>query len=117
MDKNKLAIFFLRIGIAFAFFYVAIFSFLNPTSWIGFIPKFVELFVPAQIFLYGHAAFDMLLGIWLLTNRKIFYAAILSALTMFGIIIFNLSAMDIIFRDVAIFFSAISLALLTRKRS
>ena len=114
MDKNYLAIFFLRIGIAFAFFYVAISSFLNPISWIGFIPKFVELFVPAQTFLYGHAAFDMLLGIWLLTNRKIFYAAILSALTMFGIIIFNLSAMDIIFRDVAIFFSCVALAVLVK---
>ena len=114
-NKKNLAVLFLRIGIAFAFFYASISIFLNPSAWIGFVPKFVEILIPSQIFLYGHASLDMILGLWLLTGKKIFYASILTALNLFLIIILNLGALDVVFRDVSIFFSAIALAVLTKK--
>lgn len=122
MVKIKLAIkgekdyasLFLRLGLAFSFLYVAVSIFLNPVSWIGFVPKFAEIFLPVGKLIYAHAVLDAFLGIWLLTNRKIFYAAVLSAANLFLITALNLGAMEIVFRDVTIFFSAVALAVLTK---
>ncbi len=118
-DKKKhaerdYAILFLRTGIAFSFFYVAVSIFLNPSSWMGFVPKFAEIILPASKLVYGHAILDGFLGIWLLTNRKIFYASVLSAANLFFITVLNLGAMEIVFRDVTILFSAVALAFLTK---
>ena len=114
MDKNYLAIFFLRIGIAFAFFYVAISSFLNPTSWIGFFPEFIRTLFPGNLALNFFSVGEIFLGLWLFSNYKTFYAAIISAFVITGIVIFNFGVMDIVFRDVAILFSGVALALLTK---
>jgi len=108
------ASFFLRLGLAFSFLYVAISIFLNPTNWVGFIPGFMEILLPAGKLIYAHAVLDAFLGIWLLTNKKIFYASVLSAVNLFFITILNLGAMEIVFRDVTIFFSAVALAFLTK---
>lgn len=114
MDGEDYASLFLRLGLAFSFLYVAISIFINPVSWIGFVPKFAEIFLPVGKLIYVHAIFDAFLGIWLLTNKKIFYASILSAANLFFITVFNLGAMEIVFRDVTIFFAAIALAILTK---
>ena len=53
------------------------------------------------------------LALWLLSGKYTFYAAILAAVTLLGIIFPNISDLDVIFRDVAIFFGAVALALLT----
>jgi len=50
-----------------------------------------------------------------LSDKKTVYAALISALSIFTIIIFNPWALDIIFRDVAILFAAIALAILSYK--
>ncbi len=116
--KSKKEIYAIRIlefGIAFSFFYAAISSFINPSLWSGFFPSFLERIIPAKIFLPIFSVYEILLGIWLVSNKKIFYAAILSALTMAGIVAFNLQGMDVVFRDVTIFFAALALAVLTRE--
>ncbi len=59
--------------------------------------------------------YEIVLGLWLLTDKKTFHAASLAALTMTMIIIFNLSALDLVFRDVAILFAALALAALHHK--
>ena len=110
MNKEKSISLILRIGLAFTFIYVAISSFINPTSWLGFFPKFLQKEIILTIF----SIYEIFIGLWLITNKKIFYASILSSITLFGIIIFNLGAMDIIFRDVAILFAAIALAILSK---
>ena len=114
MDKNKFAIVSLKLGLAFAFFYAAASSFANPTAWFGFFPSFLTSEISSGILLPAFSVYEALLGLWLLSNKKIFYAAILSAATMLGIVIFNLGVMEIVFRDVAIFFMAITLAALTK---
>ena|SRR3990167_7667452 len=116
MEKNKLSIFFLRTGIAFAFFYAATASFLNPTAWFGFFPEFIRNLLPGNLMLNLFSIGEIFLGIWLTTNYKTFYAAVLSAAIMFGIVVFNFGAMDIVFRDITIFFAAIALAVLTKKK-
>ncbi|MEK6760702.1 MAG: hypothetical protein AABX93_02145 [Nanoarchaeota archaeon] len=107
---------FLRIGLAFSFIYAAVSILLHPLFWVGFIPSFAEIFFPAEKIIYAHAVLDAVLGIWLLTNKKIFYASVLSAANVFLITAFNFGAMDIVFRDVTIFFSAVALAVLTKNQ-
>ena len=113
-DERYFACLFARLGIGFVFFYSAISSFINPNAWIGFLPNFLSLIAPKEIFLTIFSVFEIFLGLWLFSNKKIFHAAIISAITMFGVVIFNLGALDIVFRDIAILFSAVSLAILTK---
>jgi uncharacterized membrane protein len=111
MESNKLASLLLRLGIAFSLIYVGIVSFVNPSSWIGFIPSFLQ----GSTLLIVFSVYEIALGLWLLWGKKIFYASVLTALTMFFIVIFNLGAFDIVFRDLTIMLAAIALAVLTRK--
>ena len=115
INKNKLRIdsFFLRIGLALVFLYAAVSALLNPNAWVGFFPSFLSAVFPAKILLLVHSIYQILLSLWLLSNKKIFYAAGLSSLTLFFIIIFNVGALDIIFRDIAILFSSLSLMVLS----
>lgn len=105
--------FLLRLGLSFVFFYAVVGSFINPENWIGYFPQFLRQHLPSNLILILFSAYEFILGTWLLSGWKIFYPSILSALTISGIIIFNLNQMDVIFRDVAILFSAVSLAILT----
>lgn len=113
MDEKKVSL-FLRLGIAFTFIYVGFAAFANPNAWIGFIPEFVDNIIARSSFLKIHAVFDLLLGVWLLSNWKIFYASVVSALFLFGIVVFNLGALDIIFRDIGLFFAAVALVYLSK---
>jgi len=118
MDKEKSISLVLRLGLAFSLLYAGISIFYNPTDWIGFVPQWVrELSGGGYLSLYGHACFDILLGLWLLSNKWTFYASILTALNLFSISLFNLSQLDIIFRDVSLIFMALALAILSKKNS
>jgi len=113
--REVLVSFFLRSGLAIVFFYAATSAYLNPQDWIGFIPQFVRNIIDPTLFLHIHSAAEVILGLWLLSDKKTVYAASISALSIFTIIIFNPGALDIIFRDVAILFAAIALAILSYK--
>lgn len=112
-EKGVLVSFFLRLGLAVVFFYAGVASLISPENWIGFIPQFIQNNFSASLLLVLFSIYEILLGLWLLSNKKIFYASILSSATMFFIIIFNLSVFDVVFRDIAILFMAISLALIS----
>jgi uncharacterized membrane protein YphA (DoxX/SURF4 family) len=116
MKYNRLAFFFLRAAIASVFAYAAIGSFLTPDNWIGFFPSFLRQLVPQPLLLSGFSVYELFLAVWLLSGKYTFYAAILAALTLSGIIVFNYDQLDIIFRDFAIILSAISLAIFTYKK-
>lgn len=114
-DREKLVSFSLRAGLSIVFFYAAVSAFLSPESWVGFIPLFIRKIIDPLIFLKIHSIGELILGLWLLSNKRIFYAAILCSLSMISIIVFNFGALDIVFRDIAILFMSISLALLSYK--
>ena len=116
MDKQRTVSYLLRLGLAFVFIYAGIASFVNPSDWIGFFPLFLRNLLNNNLLLIGHSAFEVVLGLWLLTGKWPFYSSVISAVAIFGIIIFNLGSMDIIFRDVAILFMALSLVLLSYER-
>ena len=114
-QDNYLALLFLRLGICITLFYAAISAFLNPTSWIGFIPVWTGSIIDGNTFLHIHSIFNIFLGFWLLSNKKVFYPSIIVFLLTLFIILFNLGALDILFRDIAILFSSIALAILAYK--
>ena len=111
-NEEILVSFFLRVGLAVVFFYAAIASLLFPENWIGFLPAFLRASWTLLLF----SAYEIILGLWLLSNGKVFYASIISALTMFFIVVFNLVLLDLVFRDVAIFFMAVALSVLSHKK-
>lgn len=112
---NKYSLILLRIGIASVFLYAAVSATLNPLNWVGYLPQYLRNIFPGDLLLKSFSFYELVLGVWLLTGWKSFYSAVLSSLTLFGIIVTNLGAFDITFRDVAILFSSISLALVSKK--
>lgn len=105
----------LRGGLAFTFLYAAFSSFAAPVNWIGFFPAFVfDLGVSKELVLGAFSLYEIGLGLWLLWGKKVIYAALLSAATLFGIVFFNLGAMDIVFRDAGLLFAALALIRLSR---
>src|SRR3989344_2925364 len=116
MDKNKLVSFILRSGLAIVFLYAGIAAFITPTNWIGFIPNVVEYVIPKTMFLTIFSSYEILLALWLLSNKKAFYSSIVASLTMVAIVIPNILAFDIVFRDIAILFMAIASSILSKKK-
>ena len=115
-NKDILISFLLRSGLAIVFFYAGISAFLNPTAWIGFVPMWIRNIVSENIFLPIHATLDVVIGIWLISGKKIFYASIVASLTILSILIFNIGALEILFRDVAILFMALALVALSYRK-
>lgn len=115
MDKTKIALWCLRIGIAFTFLYAAIDGFINPDAWIGFLPQFMTSIIPGTALLPMFSVYEVLLGLWLLSGWKSFWPALLSAATMLGIIFSDFSVFLITFRDVAILGASLALAALTKE--
>lgn len=116
MEKVKLASLLLRIGLATVFAYAAISSFLMPDNWVGYFPQFLRHLVPQSILLTGFSVYESVLALWLLIGKQAFAAAILSTLTISGIIFTNIAQLDVIFRDFAIVFASLALAALNFKK-
>lgn len=116
MDRKTLAFFLWRTAIASVFAYAAIASFLTPDNWIGYFPEFLRHLVPQNILLGGFSLYELALAVWLLSGKLTFYAAVLAAITLIGIVSFNIAQLDIVFRDFAIILSAASLAMFTFKK-
>ncbi|MCL5113980.1 MAG: hypothetical protein M1372_02305 [Patescibacteria group bacterium] len=114
MKNKKLIFYLLRTGIAIVFFYAAIAAFLEPQNWIGYLPQILRNIFPAQLLLSLFSIYELAIAMWLLWGHKIFYAASLAVLTLVGIIIANIGVLDIVFRDIAILFSALALVVFAR---
>lgn len=107
--KTILIMFLLRFGLAFTFLYAGIGSFLHPEVWVGFFPPQLEMIAPLSQLLPLFSIYELVLALWLLSGRWLFYASLLTAATMLGIVIANFSSMDIVFRDLGLFFAALEL--------
>lgn len=111
MYKRKTVSLLLRIGLAGVFLYAAVSASINPDNWIGYLPQFLRNVFPAKTLLVLFNIYETVLSVWLLSGWKTFYSAILSVLTLIGIIVTSLGALDITFRDFGLLFTAIALAL------
>ena len=107
--------FLIRAGLAFAFAYVALGSFLDPQSWIGFYPSIFSDNIPADIFLPIFSTAELALAAWLLAGFKTRFAGAFAAIALFVIVIFNTAQMDIVFRDISLALAALALTLMPEK--
>lgn len=112
--NNKLAPLLLRSAIAFSFAYAAIASLLSPENWVGWFPPFTFALSPftSNTTLAVFSIFELALAAVLLSGKWGMYAATVSGLMLLGITVFNLGAMDIVFRDISLALAAFALAML-----
>ena len=107
----------MRLGLAFAFLYPPIAAIFNPSAWIGYFPQFAHALIPNDaVLLHSFGFLEIVIGLWILSGKYIFYPSIAAAALLFLIIVFNFSQMDIVFRDISIFAMAIALVFLHRPR-
>ena len=116
MGEKTLISFFLRLAISVPFLYAAIAAFLTPESWIGFLPSWVRIIMPLEIALSVFSVFQIILSLWLLSGKWLRYSSLLAVVTLLGIAIFNVGALDIVFRDVGLLLAAAALTLLAYEK-
>jgi len=118
MIQNQRAVnLLLRISIASVFLYASVAATLQPQNWIWYIPQFARNIFPGQLLLVGFSLYQLLLSIWIVSGWKTFYAASLASLTFLGIIGANVNVLDVLFRDFAIFFASLALAVGSYKKA
>jgi uncharacterized membrane protein YphA (DoxX/SURF4 family) len=107
----------LRIALAFSFLYPAVSAWFNPLAWVGYIPSFILTIVGGSdvLLLSVFGITEILIGLWLIFGRNIFWPSVLAAAYLLGILVFNLNQIDVIFRDISIFAIAVVLALTSRE--
>ena len=82
----------------------------------GFIPSWVQAFIPANLLLLGFSLYQIALSLWLLSGKKTVYSASLVAVTLTIITLANLTVLDIIFRDIGLIMASIALVVLNYKQ-
>jgi uncharacterized membrane protein YphA (DoxX/SURF4 family) len=107
----------LRIGLAIIFLYAAIGSLINPQEWVGYLPSVLKDMFPADILLKLFSVYEAALVVWLLSGVYIRYAALLCAATLAGIVVSNFELFAITFRDIALIFAALALAVSKQHKS
>lgn len=106
----------LRVGLAFAFLYPPVAAYFDPYAWIGYFPDFLrDMIGNDTLLLHAFGAIEVIVALWVLSGVRIFLPSLLAALMLLGIIVFDFSQMDVIFRDVSIM--AMALALMWDARS
>jgi hypothetical protein len=100
----------LRVGIAFALLYPAFVAIGDPISWASYFPPFFRA-LPLELttILHAFGVLEVVLALWILSGWRIQIPAALTTLLLVAIVGFNLSQMDVLFRDLSI--AAMSLAL------
>lgn len=105
----------LRVGLAFVFVYAATISSIDPVAAATYFPSVLPREWVMEVVLPAFVVYEVLLAVGLLTARYTYAASLLAAATMVGIIVVNANAFDVLFRNVAIAFAALSLAVQTRE--
>ncbi|PCI90295.1 hypothetical protein COB18_00890 [Candidatus Kaiserbacteria bacterium] len=94
----------LRVGLAFTFVYPAVSAWFNSYAWIGYFPSFVLDIVGTYdiVFLHIFGITEIIIAIWLVFGKRIFWPALIAAGYLLAIILFNLNQFDVTFRDVGL---------------
>lgn len=104
---------FLRLGAAFAFLYPPFSAFFgDPYTWFGYFPQFLQGYVPDMVLLHAFGVVEIIIGLWILSGYKIFLPALAATAMLLGIVVFNFSQLDVLFRDIAIACMTFSLAVI-----
>lgn len=114
MHTDRAIILLLRFGVAFAFLYPAINAFFDPYSWVGYLPSFLDGVAPEMLLLHAFGVMEIIIGLWILSGRRIFIPSTLATITLAFIILLNLSDFQVLFRDVPILLMSLALMLKSR---
>lgn len=114
-ESKGIVSFLLRAGVASSFLYAAISTTLDPQAWAGYMPLWIRSIAPANILLMAFSAYEIVLALWLMSGKKLFYPAAMAAATLFAIIITNTAVLDVVFRDIPIMLAAIALAIIGKE--
>ena len=120
--KNEVVVsLLLRVGVAFSFLYAAVQSFRDPTSWIGFFPivaqELAEQTIGLENMLAVFSLVEIIVAIWLLSGWRGVWSGLVASAMLAGIVVTNLGAFDLVFRDVSILFGALAYAVLSHRRN
>lgn len=108
--------FLLRLAVALAFLYPAVNAVLDPYAWIGYFPVFMRGFLPDPTLLHLFGLVQTVIGLWILSGRRIFIPSLAATALLAAIAVFNLGDFQILFRDVSIGLVSLSLAIAHRPR-
>jgi len=104
----------LRIGTAFAFLYPPLDAFLNPFSWIGYVPAFMRDIAPEMVLLHAFGILEIVIAVWILSGRRIFVPSCIATVILVLIVLFNMHDFEVIFRDLSIAAMTLALAITHR---
>lgn len=105
----------LRIALAISFIYPPIDAFFRPQDWISYFPQFLLNAVPNMVLLDVWGIAEIIIGLWILSGRRIFLPSVVAGLLLCLIVLFNLPLLEILFRDVALALVAFTLAWMSWK--
>ncbi len=102
MTPERIANLALRIGVAFAFLYPPINALADPYAWIGYFPPFVQGYVADDVLLHAFGVIEVVIALWILSGWRIFWPSVVATAMLLGIVVFNPSNFQVLFRDVTI---------------
>lgn len=108
---EKLAQLVLRAGVAFAFLYPPISALMQPAAWIGYFPSFMYGYVPDAVLLHGFGLIEVVIALWILSGRRIFWPAAAATAMLAAIVVMHPDEFIVLFRDVSIAAASLFLAL------
>lgn len=98
----------LRVAVAFPMIWAGVGGLRNPSSWIGYVPDFVESFLTKETFLVVHSILLITWGILLMTGPHRWFFALMAFVNLLGILMF-FGLDDITFRDLGLLLVALAL--------
>lgn len=116
MTYNKLADILLRVAVAFAFLYPPFNALPNPEAWVGYFPQFVAGLGDPVLLLHIFGIVEVGIALWILSGVKIWLPCIAAAALLVGIVAFNASEFQVLFRDLPIAAAALALAIIHSPR-
>lgn len=122
IEKSAFSNLLLRLGVAFAFLYPPISALYNPDSWLGYLPEFARLSARALgvsdlFFLHAFGVVEVILALWILSGRKIFWPSTTATVLLITIVAFNPFQFEVLFRDLSIAAMSLALAISARQPS
>lgn len=108
---SKTADIVLRLGLAFSFLYPPINALFDPYSWVGYLPQFVRGYVPDLTLLHSFGLLEVVIGLWILSGKRIFLPLLAAFLILLAIVLLNVQDFQIVFRDISIATIALALAI------
>lgn len=115
LDNPRYARWLLQIGLAAVFVYTGVGGLLQPDFWIGYLPTFLGNLIAPNVLITLFAMYELLLAIWLLSGLWLRWASLVTALTLTGIVLLNLSSFIVTFRDIGLIFMALALIFVAKE--